>query len=323
MGYNRENFRRIKREYEGKNLRAKEEAEARAEELRGKIPDLCAIDAALSETGMKILAAAQRYKDAELEGAISNLRRETELLRDARDELLVSHGYPKDYTDPHYECALCADTGVYRMKMCRCMREKLTLAGYETSGIANLMKTQTFESFDPSLQSRPEEYRALFDAARSYANRFDGKSAENLLFLGGTGLGKTHLSTAIAKTVIEAGFDVVYETAINLFSDYESERFERTRRAEDEVSLTDRYRTCDLLIMDDLGAELTNQFTVSVLYNLLNTRMGLGRSTVISTNLSAEELRKRYTDRIASRLFGTYLTFFFRGDDIRMKKIMT
>ena len=322
MGYNRENFRRIKREYEGKNLRVKEEAEARAKALGMQIPELGRIDEALAGTGMRILAAAQRYRGQELENALAALRRENEALLADRAALLAAHGYAEDYTDPHYECELCKDTGAYNRRICRCMREKLIAAGYESSGLGLLMQTQSFDTFDPSRQRNEREFAELLSAAKAYAASVDGKEARNLLLLGGTGLGKTHLSTAIAKAVIENGHDVAYETAVNLFADYESERFDRRYRAEDEQALTQRYFECDLLIVDDLGTELTNQFTVSVLYNLLSTRQGRGKSTLISTNLSPDELRKRYGDRIASRLFGSYLTYLLRGEDMRMKKIM-
>lgn len=324
MGYNRDNYRRIRREYDGKNLRAKEEAESRAAALREKIPALAEIDRALSGTGMKILAAAQAFRGEDLEREIARLREENRVLQAERAAILTANGYPADYTAPRYECELCEDLGTYRMKICRCMRKKLILAGYETSGIGSLIRTQSFETFRPEVQGEHvEHYRSLLEKCRRYAAEFDGKQARNLLFMGGTGLGKTHLSTAIAKAVIEGGCDVAYVTAVDLFGDYETERFgTRIPRAEDEPPPTNRYIECDLLIIDDLGTELTNQFTQSVLYNLLDSRLNRGRSTLISTNLTGEELRRRYTDRIASRLFGNYLAFVFRGEDVRMKKIM-
>lgn len=326
MGYNRENLRRIRREYDGKNLRVKEEAEARAAALRAQIPELALLDESLRATGMKIMDAASRFRGEALDAAIAALREENKELQARRRACLAANGFPADYTEPKYECDLCKDTGAYQMKMCRCMREKLVLAGYESSGIANLMRTQSFETFDPEYQSGAhlaEEYRGIVKACRRYAEEFNGKEGKNLLFYGGPGVGKTHLSTAIAKTVIENGFDVVYETASNLLSDFETERFDRAYRTDpDAPSLSARYFECDLLIIDDLGTEMTNQFTISVLYNLLNTRMNKALSTLISTNLPPEELRKRYTDRLASRLFGAYRPILFKGTDVRMKKIM-
>ena len=205
------------------------------------------------------------------------------------------------------------------------MKEKLILAGYESSGIGHLIHTQSFDTFRTDMQTNPairEDYQTLLTIGKEYCEGFDGKGAKNLLFLGGTGLGKTHLSTAIAKTVIENGFDVVYDTVSNILADFEEERFSRSYRSEEGESLTEKYLTCDLLIIDDLGTELTNQFTVSILYNLLNTRINRGLSTIISTNLPHEDIRKRYTDRIASRLFGNYRPLLFRGDDVRQKLVL-
>ena len=157
------------------------------------------------------------------------------------------------------------------------------------------------------------------DHCRQYAQGFSASTKENLLFCGGTGLGKTHLSTSIAGVVVENGFDVLYESAPNLFSVFEAERFGRSNTS--TVVNTARYFQCDLLIIDDLGAEMSNNFTVGVLYNLLNTRIVTGLPTIISTNLTPDEIRTRYTDRVASRLFGEFHLMWFEGRDIRLQKI--
>ncbi len=323
MAYNRENTRRIRREYEGKHLRAIEDAEARARDLALFLPDLAPIDEKLRMTGMSIYQAALRYKGQELEDKIAQLREENLLLQRQRAELLIANGYPEDYTDPKYECAICKDTGAVGIKMCQCMRKKIIEAGFVSSGIGHLMQTQTFETFSPALQRiNAAEYETILLKCRNYAESFEKNPSRNLLLSGGTGLGKTHLSTAIAKVVIESGFDVVYESASTLLADYESERFDRSSRSEDEESRTARYTECDLLIIDDLGSEMTNSFTISVLYNLINIRINKAKAMLISTNLSADDLRARYSDRITSRIFGSCHLIFFKGDDMRMKKLM-
>ena len=184
------------------------------------------------------------------------------------------------------------------------------------------MRTQTFESFDLSYYSAENGDRSRmqynFDLLQKYAEQFD-LQAKNLLFCGATGLGKTHLSTALARRVIERGFDVYYTTAIGMVSDFEHARF---GRGEDRVAADPtRYVDCDLLILDDLGTEVSNQFTNSCLYMVLNDRINLKRPTIINTNLSARELQTRYTDRIASRLLGEYYPILFVGTDIRRRKI--
>lgn len=322
MGFRRENYRKIKREYEGKHLRAAEAAEERRKELQVKIPEVAEIDAMLSKTGLKIFEAATRLRGEALEKKMAALRAENEALLRDRAEVLSFHGYPADYSDVKYECNDCSDTGFVGIAMCHCMKEKLILAGYESSGIGSLIRAKTFDNFDPKVQcgdKRIEQNTAMiYDFCRRYAEEFDSDKSPNLLFIGATGLGKTHLSAAIAGKVIERGYDVVCETAQNFFADFEYERFNRPYgREESEESRTDRYFECDLLILDDLGTEMSNQFTISCLYNILNTRLNRGKPMLINTNLTRDELNKRYADRIASRLFGEFLPMIFMGRDMR------
>ena len=323
MGFNRENYRRIKREYDGKNLKAKEAAERRREELHSRFSDIKEIDDALSLTGLKILEASSKYTGKQLDQAIEKLKKENAALLRDRADCLVYHGYPADYSDVKYECTDCSDTGFVGIKMCHCMKERLILAGYESSGIGNLITSKSFENFDPSYQKEDpkafENNRKIYSFCKRYAESFSDTGSPNLLFIGATGLGKTHLSTAIAGKVISRGFAAVCETAQNFFSDFEFERFNRPYGGLDagDEQKTDKYFSCDLLILDDLGTELTNQFTVSCLYNIINTRLNRGKSMIINTNLTRDELNKRYADRITSRLFGEFAPLMFLGKDMR------
>ena len=162
-----------------------------------------------------------------------------------------------------------------------------------------------------------------YQTVRRYAESFtleEGKPMSgSLLFLGGTGLGKTHLSTAVARVVISRGYDVYYNSAVGMISDFECRRF-GNGMAEGNGDDTVRYTECDLLIIDDLGTEVVNQFTLSCLYHVLNTRLNLQKPTLISTNLTSAELRKTYSDRITSRLIGEYLLIPFYGIDVRKQK---
>lgn len=324
MGFNKDNYRRIKREYEGKALEAQEAALNRKRELALKHPDIKEIDERLSSTGLKIFEATVRMKGEALEREISRLKDENTALAEKRRALLEKYGYSSDYTDVKYECNDCSDSGFVGLYMCKCMKKKLIMAGYESSGIGSLIRTKTFDNYDPCYQ---KDERAVSNGkmvasyCRKYAEEFaDG--SPNLLFIGGTGLGKTHLSAAITGAVIGRGYDVVCETAQNLFSDFEYERFNRPyNRDENEPDRTARYFECDLLIIDDLGTEMANQFTVSCLYNIINTRLNKGRSVIINTNLTRDELKKRYSDRITSRLFGEFLPIIFVGRDMRELKL--
>ncbi len=324
MGFNRENYRRIKREYDGKNLRAKELAEKKREELHLMFPEIKDIDDTLGLTGLKILELSSKYRGAELEKKIAKLKRENETLLADRADCLAYHKYPTDYSDVKYECDKCSDTGFVGVKMCSCMKEKLVLAGYESSGIGNLIKLKTFDNFDPMYQKHDkkaaENNKVVYGFCKKYAEEFKEKENINLLLIGATGLGKTHLSTAVAGRVIARGFDVVCETAQNFFSDFEFERFNRPYDSDAE-NKTEKYFVCDLLIIDDLGTELTNQFTVSCLYNIINTRLNRGKAMIINTNLTRDELNKRYADRITSRLFGEFSPLLFLGTDMRQIKL--
>ena len=326
MGYNKENFKRIRAEYGTKAFRAQEEADARRAELYGVIPQLREMDRRLSEFGLRIMQTA--LKNGNTEQGIADLRAENERICAARAELLRSHGYPANYTEPQYECEKCKDTGYVGIKMCTCMRRSLIEAGMASSGLAGLMGKQTFENFSLDYyKNDPEAYRVMstvFENVRRYAQSFSieaGKpTPQSLLFMGGTGLGKTHLSTAVAHTVIERGYDVFYNSAVGMLSDFEYKRF-GNGVAQSEIDDTARYTECDLLIIDDLGTEVNNQFTLSCLYHVLNTRLNLGKPTLISTNLSSAELRKHYIDRITSRLLGEYNLCTFLGVDVRKQKL--
>lgn len=324
MSYNRENYIRVKREFESKHMKAREDAQKRCDELHTHFSELRRIDDSLAETGMRVFRETMAGKDG-LDERIAAIRRESEELQTIRGEWLVYHGYPADYTVVKYECEICHDTGSVGLSMCACMKRALTMAGYESSGLGNLIKTQSFETFDVSFYKDDKKASVNIDrilsACRSYADEFNAGSRSNLLFRGNTGLGKTHLSTSIAKVVIERGYDVVYDTAQNIFTDFEGERFSHSYNNSGTEKRTLRYFDCDLLIIDDLGAEMSNQFTISCLYNIINTRINYDRSAIINTNLTWDELRRRYSDRITSRLFGEFKLREFIGSDIRAKKL--
>lgn len=320
MAYNAENYKKIAAQYKDKNLRAKEAAEARREELHRKLPQVAEIDRALSATGLHIMREALKGKEG-LDVRIRKLEEGNNLLLEARREILRANGYPEDYSSVHYECEECQDIGFVNGKMCKCMRRALTLAGYESSGVLKLIEKQNFDTFDLNYYKGAERrnMEQILEISKDYALNFHDNTMRNLLFMGDTGLGKTHLSSAIAKVVVDRGFDVVYESAQKIFSDFEAEKFGRVPQGENR---TERYLACDLLIMDDLGTEMQSAFTVSCLYYLINTRLINEKSMVISTNIDKEEFSRQYTDRITSRLLGEFTVCVFAGTDIRSQKLI-
>ncbi len=321
MGYNQENYRRIRETYETKYLRAQEAAEARREEAYLKIPELRAADQEISHMGLEIMQAALSGRPEE---AIQALKEKNLAIREARKVLLEAHGFPPDYTDVKYECPLCADSGFVDYKMCTCMKRKIIEAGYESSGMGELLKAQSFENFSLAYyESDPNAFKRMQQILRmmkDYAEGFEAGKSGSLVLFGDTGLGKTHLSSAVAKTVLEKGQDVFYTGAVSMLSDFEFQRFGSSATGE-ETGMTGRYFACDLLIIDDLGTEVTNQFTTSVLYHVINTRLNKKKATIISSNLTQADFRKRYWDRITSRVLGEYTVLPFLGTDIRSQKL--
>ena len=316
MGFNKENYARIKAEYDGKYLRAAEQAQFRRAEVQARVPGIKEIDAKLAMSGIIVFNASVGGDMA----LIDKVKEDNIALQKERAVLLEAAGYPADYTEIKYECALCGDTGVVDYRMCKCMKDKLILAGLESSGMYELIKTQSFDNFDLRYYNGDAlgRMKAIFDITKNYAEKFDPQSGASVIMMGDTGLGKTHLTSAMGRVIIEKGNDVYYTSAVDMLSDFESERFSNNKN---EGDLTEKYFSCDLLIIDDLGTEVINQFSSSCLYNVINSRLIRKKATIINTNLSREEMRKKYTDRVASRIFGEYTVLPFMGTDIREKKI--
>lgn len=320
MSYNKENYARIRRMYQTKYLKAYAEADRRLDLLHGMSPELVALDRELSSVGVE-LAMAALHSGADRETLVKQIEARNLALQERRAALLISMGYPADYTQPPYECKKCNDSGFVDAVMCECMRRDLILAAHESSGLASLMQRQTFDNFDLSYYGENAgSMREKLEFLKQYAEKFQN-GASNLILMGPTGLGKTHLSTAMARRIIDRGFDVFYTGAIEMFADFEKAKFSMGEEKRDAADQIARYTECELLILDDLGTETSNQFTASCLYLVLNTRINLRRATVINTNLDSKEIRTRYADRITSRLFGEFLVIGFSGTDIRRQKL--
>lgn len=311
--YSRQNYTEALEEIRERRHNAQEEAEARNLELMLKYPEIKKIDDELRNTGLTLFNAACRGED------ITPIRERNEELMRERRAFLLGVGLPADYTEPQYVCKKCSDTGFVDIKMCSCLRSLLIKKNIYSSGMGRLIDRQSFDNFDLEWYKDDEEnYKRMksnIRTAKTYTAAFPQKRG-NLLLIGTTGTGKTHISTAIAREIIEQGYDVLYDSAQNIIADFTDDQYRRSG----SESKADKYMECDLLIIDDLGAEFSNQMTVSILYNLINTRGNKGLGTIISTNLSAKELASRYEGRIFSRIVGCeYIAMLFAGKDYRIE----
>ncbi len=316
MAYTKENIKKVRQIFNQKRSAALARSRERLEKLHNEYPDIRSIDSALALTGMKLVEEISKGSVGITE-RVAAVRSENEKLQEDRAAMLEFYGYPRDYTDVVYECQSCQDTGYVGENMCSCMKKALSLIGIESAGIANLVKTQSFETFDLAYYSGEDRKLAErnLEFCKAYSAKFS-KESESLLFFGATGLGKTHMTTAVAKTVIEKGYDVFYNSAPNIFASLEAEKFGR-----EVLFPSSALFDCDLLIIDDLGTENPSALNVNFIYNIINTRLVGKKPTIINTNLSIEEIQRRYTDRIASRMLGEYSILRFTGRDIRMQKV--
>ena len=292
----------------------------RQEKIYSRIPEIERIDTRL-RTQMAELVGLTLRGSAELNAAIKALEDESLALQKKKAELLVERGYEMDYLDDIFSCKTCRDTGYFGGKMCSCL--KAMYNAEVTRELGTLLKNsdECFEKFDLSLYGDAREsMEIVYNTCREYANSFSERSM-NLMFQGGTGLGKTFLSACIARVVAGNGHSVCYDTASSALEAFETKKFSRdAQTAENAAVKVERMLDCELMILDDLGTEMPTPMSVSALYTLINTRLVNGRKTVISTNLTDAELSKRYNPQICSRLEGEFTKLPFFGSDIRLTK---
>ncbi len=327
MAYDPNVLRRATARLEGEKKARRQAVEERQRQVYAQCPRVAEIDAQLRRTMAQVIAASLRT-GTDPAPAIRVLQDRNLSLQAERGDLLLGLGLPADALDDKPACPKCGDSGWVGSQMCDCLKVLCTQEQIkELSKLLDLGE-QSFDTFSidwyadtpwPGEDYTPREnMEFIYEVCLHYAQKFGCFNFDNLLFTGGPGLGKTFLSACIARTVSENGFSVVYDTAVNIFTRFEEQKFARDReegqQARDE---TRRYLNCDLLILDDLGSELTTPFVQSALYTLVNSRLVSGRRTVISTNLSMEELGRRYSLQVASRLDGEYHALRFYGEDIR------
>ena len=323
MSYDGRIMRQALARFDEDKQRRAAEFTARRDRLYQAEPRLKEIEQQLRGTMSRLISSALRRGTDPLP-AVRVLRDENLGLQQERAQLLRGMGYPADYLEEKPACPLCGDTGYHDGQVCRCLREYYKRAQLTELSRLLDMGSQSFEtfSFDWYSEERGERKRSprenmerVFDICQDYARHFS-PAADNLLLTGQPGLGKTFLSASIARVVSERGFSVVYDTAEHIFSQMEEEKF-RPDESPAACEDAERYRTCDLLIVDDLGTEMVTSFVQSALYQLVNGRLLAEKKTVINTNLAPQQLGERYSPQVQSRLEGEYRVLPFFGEDIR------
>ena len=297
----------------------------RVDDAYRRVPGLRALDQTLQQQMITLVGLTMRHGSDHTD-ELRALERENLDLQAQRAELLTEHGLPIDYTDEIFTCPDCRDTGYLRGQPCRCLM-KLYNAEV-TADLSSLLQSEgeSFERFDLTLyddapgDSPRKQMAQTFAFCRAFAQDFEPGSP-NLLLQGGTGLGKTFLSACIARVVSARGYSVAYESAGAALGAFETAKFQRlSPEGEQAAARVEQYLGCDLMILDDLGTEMITAYSTSALYTLINTRLTRKKATIISTNCSNEELQKKYTPQILSRIEGEYQTLPFVGRDIRQIK---
>ncbi|MBQ8974518.1 MAG: ATP-binding protein [Oscillospiraceae bacterium] len=322
-------LRRARQRLEDNKRMREAELNRRTLEVYERAPAVKELDRRIRQTAAEAITAAVSGGES-AQSAVDSIGEENLALQQEREYEIVMAGFPKDYLDDSYACQKCHDTGFADGGPCDCLMELYSQEQQKELSSLLKMGNESFDNFDLMLyDDKPDpktginprkQMEYVYDYCMEYALKF-GKHKYNLFLNGGTGLGKTFLSACIAKVVANSGYSVVYDTAQGVFSEFETCQFSKN---EEEVTAakaeTRRILGCDLLIIDDLGTEMTTSFTVSALYEIVNTRLINGKRTVINSNLTLEQMRQRYSPQIMSRLEGEYRRLTFYGEDIRLKK---
>lgn len=326
MALSNSEYNLIMRQYEERRYMSKHEQALRTAEVYEKIPRIKEIQneiSSMSVENMKNRLAGVREGDNYTKEQLHDIIRK---LMDEKKKLMEQYGYPEDYLKPEYICQDCQDTGYIGNEKCHCLKEKITELLYSRSNLKEILKKENFKTFNLSYYSEKNvdtvtgknaraNIKEVLEMSRHFVEYF-GREFENFFIFGDTGVGKTFLTNCIAKELMDKSYSVIYMSAVHMFEILADRQFGRSEKngQTGERDLTD----CDLLIIDDLGTELVNTFTISSLFNCLNERFLKEKPVIISTNLSIGEIRERYSERVFSRIASNYKVIKIFGEDLRI-----
>lgn len=317
MSISNSQYDALMRKYEEKRIKNRHILTEHKSEVYDLIPEYKQLDSEIGnisvEQGRKLIGG-----DAD---ALSVLREKIRIMTARKAELLSDYGFPEDYLEPIYDCPNCKDSGYIGTTRCKCLKQEIIRVLYSQSNIESILETENFDnlSYEYYNDADIDKMRRIVDECKAFVKDFNNEY-DNLLLLGNVGTGKTFLTNCIARELLSSGNSVIYFTAGKLFDTLAKYAFRSGEADEDLSSVHEDIFSCDLLIIDDLGTEITNSFVSSQLFAILNERDIRKKSTIISTNLSFESLSERYSERNFSRIFGFYKTIRIDIDDIRITK---
>ncbi|MBH1942122.1 ATP-binding protein [Mobilitalea sibirica] len=327
MALKNDKYNQILREYDNRQFQNKHDLDRRLKQVYEAIPELKQLAYEMITLSAESGRLALRGDTASL----MELKAKTFDIKARQMELLISNGYPSDYLELKYQCSKCKDTGFIGNEKCSCFKQAIADLIYAGSNIKSVLEYENFNTFsfkyysddfiDEATGLSPlSNMQKIVAGCKSFIRHF-GKKPENLLFLGNTGVGKTFLANCIAKDLLDRGFTVIYLTAFRLFDILEKNKFGKDEETSYIASNQFEYiLDCDLLIIDDLGTEMNNSFTASQLYLIINERLLKQKSTIISTNLSHDNMNAYYGERVYSRIISNYSIRRIIGEDIRLQK---
>jgi len=302
------------REEEAKKLKD------RKAEIKNLHPKIIALDNKIQKLSLGFSMAILQSKDDKK--TLASYKDTITEYRAQKYEMLVSSGYPPEFLNLSYQCKKCNDTGFLGNTKCTCYKQKLIKLYYENSLLEDILRVKNFSNFDISLFSSHRIGDDKYSPRKNMENMLEYITGDyitnfkdtktNLLFFGNPGSGKSYLSYCLAKELLDLGYLVVYKTSDEIISDLKDVRFNNNN------NLLEILLDCDLLIIDDLGAEQRNEFTVTELFNLLNKKLLRNKRMLVSTNLTLPDITKVYSERMSSRLIGEFKLNKFYSEDIRI-----
>lgn len=324
MSYDKRLYEQAENELSRRRLAAESRLDVNIAEAERKIPEIAEIRRQLSSVSIELSKLIIK-RDGDFRRNFEKIKKQNLQGQAMIKQLLAKNGFPENYLEAQYSCPICSDKGYVGGERCSCYKTLLNkLAVEQLNAEANMPKCD-FEHFSLSyydgksengIDSRKKMEENL-NFCLDYADSFS-RNSSSLFFLGKTGVGKTHISLSIAKRVTERGYTAAYGSLLNYLRIIEKEHFGRSEDSETDTMQV--LINTDLLVLDDLGSEFRSNFYESALYNIINSRINLGLPTIISSNLSTAELQRNYNDRIISRIFGTFTTLLFVGEDVRQIK---